>query len=165
MTAAGGDAIPLIAKTFGQLFIDVDGALNRDKMRQLVYTDAKAREALESIIHPLVGREIQWQTNVALDEQCRVVVFDVPLLVESPVWRERVDHVLVIDSTSELQIERVNIRSGMSRSEVEKIIASQASRQIRLSAADTVICNITQSLSQLAMEARYIASRFGLSCN
>ncbi len=164
LTAAGGCALPLIVKTFGSLFVNDDGALDREKMRQLIYADATARSRLEAIIHPLVGAEIQLQTSSAIQDDCKVVVFDVPLLVESTVWRARVDHVLVIDSTSELQIERVMARSGMSRLEVEKIMASQAPRELRLRAADSVISNIKFSLSQLAAEVQYMASRFGLSC-
>ena len=133
-------------------------------MRQLVYSDVTARSSLEAIIHPLVGAEIQVQTNSAIQDGYKVVIFDVPLLVESAMWRARVDHVLVIDSTSELQIERVMARSAMTRSEVKKIIASQAPREFRLRAADSVISNITVSLSQLAAEVNYMARRFGLSC-
>lgn len=164
LTAAGGGALPLIVKTFGSLFVNDDGALNRERMRQLVYSDVTARSSLEAIIHPLVGAEIQVQTNSAIQDGYKVVIFDVPLLVESAMWRARVDHVLVIDSTSELQIERVMARSAMTRSEVKKIIASQAPREFRLRAADSVISNITVSLSQLAAEVNYMARRFGLSC-
>jgi dephospho-CoA kinase len=163
LTEVGGVAVPSIAKAFGSLFINDDGAMDRDKMRELIYGDAHARQVLEGIIHPLVGAEIQRQTAFALENLFKVVIFDIPLLVESPVWRGRVDHVVVIDSPNELQIERVMARSGLTRQEVEKIIASQANRQRRLSAADTVICNMTQSLSQLGDEVRDIANRFGLS--
>jgi dephospho-CoA kinase len=165
LTAAGGVAIPLIAKTFGPTFANKNGELNRDKMRHLIYSDSTARAKLEAIIHPMVAHEIKFQTNLAIEDQCKVVVFDIPLLVESAVWRMRVDHVLVIDSTSELQIQRVMARSGMTRSEIEKIVASQTTRHRRLRAADSVISNIALSLSQLANEVHYIASRFGLSCN
>ena len=132
-------------------------------MRNLIYADPPARKMLEAIIHPMVGAEIQRQTAVAFEKQFKVLVFDIPLLVESPAWRGRVDHVLVVDAPSEIQIERVVKRSGITRSEVEKIIASQANRRRRLSAADTVICNMTQSLSQLGAEVCDIANRFGLS--
>lgn len=165
LTVAGGNAISPIAHTFGPSFINADGALNRDKMRSLVYSDAAARKELEAIIHPMVGSAIQSQTDSAMTDNYKVVVFDVPLLVESLTWRERVDHILVADSTPEVQIDRVMARSGMTAIQVGKIIASQASRQLRLRAADTVICNVTLSLSQLESEVQYVASRFGLSCS
>ena len=164
LTAASGQAIPLIAQTFGASFIDADGAMNREKMRRLVYSDVVARSKLEAIIHPMVGSAIQLQTHHAITDNCKVVVYDIPLLVESLHWRERVDQLLVVDTTPEIQISRVMARSGMTAVQVEKIIASQACRQHRLHAADTVICNTTLSLRQLASEVQFIARRFGLSC-
>lgn len=164
LTAAGGQAIPVIAQTFGASFIGTDGAMNRDQMRNLVYSDGVARSKLEAIIHPIVRNIIQLQTCQAMIDNCLVVVYDVPLLVESLDWRQRLDQLLVVDTTPEIQTSRVMARSGMTAVQVEKIIASQASRQHRLHAADTVICNTTLSLRQLASEVQFLARRFGLSC-
>ena len=164
LTAAGGQAIPAIAQTFGASFIGADGAMNRDQMRNLVYSDVVARSKLEAIIHPIVRNIIQLQAHQAMIDNCLVVVYDVPLLVESLDWRQRLDQLLVVDTTPEIQTSRVMARSGMTAVQVEKIIASQASRQHRLHAADTVICNTTLSLRQLASEVQFLARRFGLSC-
>ncbi len=164
LTAAGGQAIPVIAQTFGASFIGADGAMNRDQMRNLVYSDGVARSKLEAIIHPIVRNIIQLQAHQAMIDNCLVVVYDVPLLVESLDWRQKVDQLLVVDTTPDIQISRVMARSGMTAVQVEKIIASQASRQHRLHAADTVICNTTLSLRQLASEVQFLARRFGLSC-
>ena len=164
LTAAGGQAIPVIAQTFGASFIGADGAMNRDHMRNLVYSDVVARSKLEAIIHPIVRNIIQLQAHQAMIDNCLVVVYDVPLLVESLDWRQRLDQLLVVDTTPEIQTSRVMARSGMTAVQVEKIIASQACRQHRLHAADTVICNTTLSLRQLASEVQFIARRFGLSC-
>ncbi len=164
LTAAGGQAIPVIAQTFGASFIGADGAMNRDQMRNLVYSDGVARSKLEAIIHPIVRNIIQLQAHQAMIDNCLVVVYDVPLLVESLDWRQRLDQLLVVDTTPEIQTSRVMARSGMTAVQVEKIIASQASRQHRLHAADTVICNTTLSLRQLASEVQFLARRFGLSC-
>jgi dephospho-CoA kinase len=77
-------------------------------------------------------------------------VFDVPLLVESGRrWREQVDHVLVVDCLVETQIQRVLQRSQLTRDIVEKIIATQASRQQRLRVADWVIYNNQLSMGEL----------------
>ena len=73
------------------------------------------------------------------------------------------DHVLVVDCTPEVQISRVMARSQLSRAEVEKIIASQVSRERRLGAADIVIFNVDLSLEALADEVCQISQRFGLS--
>jgi dephospho-CoA kinase len=71
--------------------------------------------------------------------------------------------VLVVDCTTEVQISRVMARSHLARAEVQKIIASQASREQRLAAADSVLCNVGLSLDQLAGEVRQLSARFGLS--
>lgn len=163
LTAVGGLAMSAIAATFGSDFVDASGALARDRMRQLVHTDASARIRLEAIIHPLVGQETRRQAALLAEQACPCIVFDVPLLVESAHWRGDLDHVLVVDCTTEKQIDRVMARNQLSRAEVEKIIASQASRRLRLAAADSVIFNVGLSLDELAVELQQISARFGLS--
>lgn len=165
LTAAGGSAISLIAHTFGSSFIDANGALIRDDMRSLVYADATARAALEAIVHPLVAQAIELRTQSAILQNSRMIIFDVPLLVESPRWRQKVDHLLVVDSTHDVQVARVIERNAFAVEQIEKIIASQVSRSRRLNAADTVISNSALSLNQLEREVNYLAKRFGLSCS
>lgn len=164
LTAPNGPAIPLIAATFGPDFITSTGAMDRDKMRALAYADISARQRLEAIIHPLVRHETQRQALLAASQGQPCIVFDVPLLVESTTWREQLDWVLVVDCTPATQISRVMARSALTRDEVEKIIASQASRRHRLGAADAVIFNDRLSLVALAAEVDQVARHFGLSC-
>lgn len=163
LTLPQGLAMPQIKSIFGADFISPTGALDREKMRELIHADTSARKRLEAIIHPMVADETQRQASAATHEGCSCIVFDVPLLVESPSWRQRVDHVLVIDCTPEVQINRVMVRNHLQRDAVEKIMASQARRELRLAAADTVIFNVNQSLAQLGAELHQIAHRFGLS--
>ena len=132
--------------------------------RALAYADSTARQRLEAIIHPLVKQQIHQQAAMAAREGRACVVFDIPLLVESPTWRQQVDHVLVVDCTPEVQISRVMARSHLPREAIEKIIASQAGRERRLRAADTVIFNVDLSPEELAGEVHQISHRFGLSC-
>jgi dephospho-CoA kinase len=72
------------------------------------------------------------------------------------------DQVLVVDCTPKVQIERIVQRSAISRPVIEQIMASQASREIRLKAADLVIFNAGLSLQALALEVGQLAQRFGL---
>jgi len=90
-------------------------------------------------------------------------VYDIPLLVESQHWRQNVHQVLVVDCTPAVQIERVMARSGLERTAIERIMASQATRDTRLRGADIVIFNDQLTLDQLAGEVSQIAQRFGLS--
>jgi dephospho-CoA kinase len=163
LTAPGGRAMAPIRAHFGEDFITPDGALDRDRMRRLAYTDVAARQRLEAIIHPLVHTEIWRQATVAAAAGHPCLVFDVPLLVESAHWRDKVDQVLVIDCSPETQIVRVMARSALQRPAIEAIIAAQASRAERLAVADLVILNDGISLAELDTRVRALAPGFGLS--
>ncbi len=162
-TAPGGSAITAIRTSFGADFITSEGALDRERMRSLVYADSAARARLEAIIHPLVGLETSRQTRAAEAAGKGCLVFDVPLLVESAHWRGQVHQVLVIDCSQDTQITRVMARSAMSSDAVTAIINAQASRARRLKAADAVIFNDGISLATLAHEVQALAPGFGLS--
>jgi dephospho-CoA kinase len=161
-TAAGGAAIPQIAAQFGPEAITAEGAMDRDAMRLRVFADAAARQQLEAIIHPLVSLESARQTELARLAGCELLVFDIPLLVESKRWRYRLDKVLVIDCEIATQISRVIRRSGWTDEAVKKAIASQATRAQRLAAADLVIYNDGLTLDALAAQVRQIAQRVTL---
>ncbi len=163
LTVPNGRAMPAIAAVFGQVYLTTAGALDRAKMRTLAYSEPDSRKRLEAIIHPLVAQEIKNKSDLALESGGRCLVFDIPLLVESATWRQKVDHVLVIDCTPEVQVNRVMARNQLARSEIEKIIAAQAGRIRRLAAADSVIFNSNLTLDELALEVRQILPRFGLS--
>ncbi len=162
VTASGGSAIGALREAFGPDFITADGALDRDRMRQASYADVQVRKRLEAIVHPLVGAESARQEAVALEQHAPCIIFDVPLLVESRRWRQKVDLVLVIDCLPDIQIARVMRRSGLDASTVGRIIATQASRAERLRAADIAVSNAGDSLAQFASEIGQAAERFGL---
>ncbi|MDR2991410.1 MAG: dephospho-CoA kinase [Burkholderiaceae bacterium] len=141
-TAAGGAAIAPIAQSFGAQVIGADGALDRAAMRSLIYRDPQARVRLEAIIHPLVRAAMERQADTARRADCRLLVFDIPLLVEGLArWQGEINRIVVVDCPPETQIARVMARSGLARDEVERIIAAQATRAQRLAVADHVIRN------------------------
>ena len=149
---AGGIAMPALEATFGRGVIAPDGGLDRAAMRQIVFADAGAKLRLESILHPLIGTETQRQAAAAGEDA--VVVFDVPLLVESGRWRAIVDRVLVVDATETTQLKRVVARSGWTPEAVNAVIAQQASRRARRAAADAVIFNESLTLVELETEVQ-----------
>lgn len=161
-TAAGGSAIDALRQAFGPEFITPEGALDRERMRALAFSDPTARRRLEQIVHPLIGLETRRQSEAAIAAGRRCIVFDIPLLVESAHWRAALDRILVVDCSPDTQIQRVMQRNGLRRAEVESILASQASRLQRLRAADHVICNDGIPLPRLADLVRQLAGRFGL---
>lgn len=162
LTAAGGAAIPAIAQLFGARFVGADGALDRALMREQAYADPEARKALEAILHPLIGADIDRQVQAAQDAGSSCLVFDVPLLVESGRWRQQLDQIAVVDCSVATQIARVVARSALQPREVEAIITAQAPRMLRLAAADVVLCNEGITLAQLQQEVDRAAQRFGL---
>jgi dephospho-CoA kinase len=137
LTQKGGAAVPQVEKIFGSAFI-ADGAMDRKKMREHVFADPAAKRALEQLLHPLIRQESGRRIAAA---KSRYVVHVVPLLIESPDYRRRVNRVLVVDAPEETQVARVRERSRLSEDEVRAIMRAQVSRAERLAAADDVIDN------------------------
>lgn len=162
LTASGGQAIAPIAQAFGAHFITPEGALDRVRMRDLVFSRPEAKQRLEAIIHPLVAAGTARASAAAEAAGAACVLFDVPLLVESRRWRPLLQQVLVVDCTEARQVSRVVARSGLSAEEVQRIMAGQASRAQRLAAADACIYNDSLTLDALGAQVRELAPRFGL---
>ena len=138
LTAPGGVAMPGLVAAFGAEVAAVDGALDRARMRRLVFADPAARERLEAILHPLIRTLSAERCRLALSPY---VILAVPLLVESGTYRERCDRIVAVDCPEGLQICRVMARNGLAEAEVRAIMATQASRGERLAVADDVITN------------------------
>lgn len=161
-TAANGAAIDALEETFGPQIITAERSLNRDVMRQMAFGDHGVKKRLEDIIHPLVGQEIARLASNAEHVGAACIVFDIPLLVESAHWRRSLHRVVVVDCSEQTQIRRVTARNGLDESTIRQIIATQASRSMRLKAADFVVFNDAISLERLASDIEVIGRRFGL---
>ena len=138
LTAPHGAAMPAIVAEFGPDFARPDGALDRARMRTLVFSDATARARLESILHPRIRAATEAAGSAATGAY---VIYVVPLLIESGSWRERVTRVLAIDCSENTQVARVMQRSQLSADEVRAIMATQVTRAERLAAADDIVDN------------------------
>jgi dephospho-CoA kinase len=137
LTGTGGAALAQIAASFGKDFIR-DGKMDRQRMREHVFSDPAAKKRLEGVLHPMIRQESERRIARAAGPY---VVHVVPLLIESPDYRSRVNRVLVVDLPEALQIARVRERSRLAEHEVRAIIRTQAAREVRLAAADDVIDN------------------------
>jgi dephospho-CoA kinase len=138
LTAPQGAAMPAIVAEFGPDFAQPDGALDRARMRTLVFSDATARARLEAILHPRIRAATEAAGQAATGAY---VIYVVPLLIESGSWRERVTRVLAIDCSEDTQVARVMQRSHLSADEVRAIMATQVTRTRRLAEADDVVDN------------------------
>jgi len=155
LTGPAGAAMQALIEAFGPAIALADGALDRDAMRRIAFGDAKARERLEGVLHPMIGVEAQSEASAS---RASVIVFDVPLLAESSAWRSRVNRVLVIDCSQATQIERVVARAGWTHESAVKAIAAQSSRAARRAIADAVIVNDGLDLAALEVEVEALWS-------
>lgn len=139
LTQAQGLAMPAITKQFGALYLLADGALNRAAMRELIFSDADAKQQLEAILHPLILQQVQKQLTQAT--LARYTLLVVPLLLQSPDFFTLVQRVLVVDCSETKQIQRVIQRQQLSLTVIKSIIAQQNTRSERLARADDLIYN------------------------
>ena len=151
---AGGSALPALAAAFGAGLVNPEQGLNRAAMRELVFQNLSLRVQLESVMRPFILQGIADAAQLAqADSTAKAIVFDIPLLVENLAqWQPLLDCIVVVDCSPETQIARVLARassSGWTRAQVEGVIGAQATRAVRLAAADFVIGNEDISLAEL----------------
>ncbi len=145
VTQPQGVAIQPIKEAFGDIYITAEGALDRAKMRERVFSDDESRKKLEAILHPLIQQEVSHQIKLTQSPYAIIVV---PLLVETGSYRDKIQRILVIDCDEAQQISRTMTRSKLDEQTVRDIMAIQAFRQERLTHADDVISN-NQDLTYL----------------
>lgn len=139
LTQANGSAIQAIREIFGAEFLDAAGALDRAKMRELVFANPAEKKRLEAILHPLILSQSKEQASSATDAPYTLVV--VPLLFESGRYRSWLQRVIVVDCPEQQQIERITQRSGLAEANVRAIMSQQIDRTQRLDLADEIIRN------------------------
>ncbi len=134
----GSAVVDAIAGRFGRQVLDDDGALLRAKLAEIVFSDPDALRALNAIVHPAVGSEINRRVN-AMASTSKVVILDIPLLTENP--RGELQGKIVVDVPVDAQVERLVRYRGFSESDARARIARQARRDERLEGADFVVDN------------------------
>lgn len=139
LTAKSGPAIADIAASFPGIV--VDGVLDRARLRQRVFSDASARQQLESILHPLIGSSARRTIASDAARKAAYVLLVVPLLFESDRYANIIECAIVVDAPVEMQIERVVASRGIAGDEVERIVSTQMPREQRLARAQFVINN------------------------
>ncbi len=151
------NSIPLtqIKHCFGHTSITPDGYLNRAQLRKIIFNNPEKKQQLEAIMHPLIFAEINQQLSRL---QSAYVIIAVPLLIETQ-QQSLVDHILVIDCPIENQINRVELRDSLSRTEIIAIINTQVSRKTRLAQANSIIHN-TQDIHFLKQQVNQLHKLF-----
>jgi len=138
LTQPNGSAISLIQNTFGSSVITADGALDRNKMRDLVFANSESRHKLEQILHPLILKAVIRRIK---QSQAPYVIVVIPLLFETNDYNHLIQHILVIDCDEQQQLLRTMERSNLSEQKVRSIMATQVTRETRIQKADDVILN------------------------
>jgi len=152
----GQPPLERLIERFGPKILTADGHLDRPALRDIVFSDPKARADLEALTHPAIGAAMEARSAAAGGPYQILVI---PLLVEKNL-AAHVDRVLVVDCDEELQIRRLRDRDGSTPAQVQAILKAQAPRAARLKAADDVIHNDTDMgtvRNQVAtLHARYL---------
>ncbi len=152
----GQPPLERLVERFGRGILTADGHLDRPALRDIVFSDPKARADLENLTHPAIGAALEARSAAAGGPYQILVI---PLLVEKNLG-SHVDRVLVVDCEEELQIRRLLARDGATRAQAQAILDAQASRGARLKAADDVIRNdadMSAVQAQVAaLHARYL---------
>ena len=143
LTAAGQPGARAIGASFGVHYLAADGALDRNRMRELVFSDPPAKKQLENLLHPMIRAEVESEMIAAAGAWAPApyIVLVVPLLIETGAYRNVARRVLVVDCDERQQVARVIQRSRITAEAVQAIMASQASRAERLQRADDVVRN------------------------
>jgi dephospho-CoA kinase len=134
----GTPVFDAMVERFGPGIVAPDGGLDRAAVAAVVFNDADAKKELEAIVHPAVGAEML-RLLEAERETDHIVVYDVPLLVES--GRKGFAAVIVVDVDPDVAVARLVAQRGMTEVDARARIAHQVSREQRLAAADRVIDN------------------------
>lgn len=133
----GLPALQLIHDAFGTAALTAQGRLDRVWLREQVFTDPAQRQRLEALLHPLIHQEVVSRLPTLQGAYCIIVI---PLLLECA-QSYPIDRVLLVDVPEPLQYQRAAARDGLSPALIAAILASQATRALRLAAADDVIVN------------------------
>ncbi len=152
----GQPPLERLVERFGRGILTPDGHLDRPALRDIVFSDPKARADLENLTHPAIGAALEARSATAGGPYQILVI---PLLVEKNL-AAHVDRVLVVDCDEEKQIRRLHARDGSTRAQAQSILDAQVSRSARLKAADDVITNdadMSAVQTQVAaLHARYL---------
>jgi dephospho-CoA kinase len=133
----GQPPLERLVERFGASILTEDGHLDRPALRNIVFSDPKARADLEALTHPAIGAAVEAR-SAEVGGVYQILVL--PLLVEKNLGSQ-LNRVLVVDCDEELQIRRVQARDGSTLEQARAILNVQASRATRLKAAHDVITN------------------------
>lgn len=154
--APGGLAVAPMQAVFPDVI--VDGAVSRDRLKQIITADPSALKQIESIVHPLVGQD---RADFIAQATADILVFDVPLMFETG-GNANMDAVLVVSVPEDIQRQRVLDRGTMTEAQFETIKAKQMPDAEKRARADYVVITDTLDHAQAQVQAILAQIRKGL---
>lgn len=149
ITAPKQPILKTIEQHFQTPLITPEGALDRPRLRQLIFNDAKQRLWLEQLLHPLIREEIFQRVQHSQGPYC---VIEIPLLLKREDY-PYLNRILLIDASESLQIERIMARDHCTYDAALTIINCQKQRPIEENIADDRIEN-NGDIAQLYQQVR-----------
>ncbi|MFO7602298.1 MAG: dephospho-CoA kinase [Gammaproteobacteria bacterium] len=156
LTQPGQPLLQTLRQQFGPAVFNPDGSLDRSALAQQVFNNTPARQQLEALLHPAIWQAAERQIQALDDAYCLLVV---PLLIESGATG-RVDRILVVDTSEDLQVYRTRQRDQRSEADIQAILAAQVDRQTRLTAADDIIDNSEQASLPLVTQVKALHEKY-----
>lgn len=162
LQAPGTPLLRQMVAAFGEEVLRPDGSLDRARLGRRVFADPEARQRLNALVHPAVGAEMARRLEAARQAGARLVVLDIPLLLESRARggdaRGLVEEVIVVYAPVSLQIERQMARDGSTREEAQARVRAQMPIEEKRRLADHVIDN-SGSLKETQRQVRALFAR------
>lgn len=152
----GTKAFNAITEHFGSKILTSAGQLDRTQLRTLIFSIPKEREWLNNLLHPLIRQEITTNIRLSKGNYC---ILSAPLLLENQMDK-LVNRVLIVDVSKAIQIQRTLARDSSNQQEIEAIINSQITRDLRLTAADDVIDNQSSNFDLLTQRITELHQRY-----
>lgn len=140
VVSSGSEGLAALVAEFGDGIILANGELNRQSLRELIFSSPEARDTVDSILHPRIRALSEQRISDAASQHYDYLVYEVPLLVETA-QVDRFDRIVVVDVPMQMQIDRLLQRDGTTEEQARSILVAQASREERLAIADDVIDN------------------------
>ena len=156
VVAPGSQALKKITDHFGANILTSNKALDREKLRRLIFANPTEKEWLNNLLHPLIRTEMFCQLTNA---KSPYVILVAPLLIENKL-NQQVDRTLIIDVDVDTQIKRTVARDNSDRQTIENIIASQSSREERLSHADDILENENCDFSDIKKQVSELHQKY-----
>lgn len=145
ITGINGIALENIKNTFGKTYITQDNAMNRIRMRELVFRNLEAKMQLEEILHPLIFAKTE---ELIAQSTSTYTVIAVPLLFKSLKYMSLIHRSIFVDCSEEQIIERVILRSSLTIPQIKSILENQTPRAIQMSLCDDILNN-NKSINEL----------------